>query len=204
MLLAIRADITEIKPLRQGEIALNRGTLPLSFQGIFELKIDLGPVKSAVTLINVIVHFVILEGAFESGCRQIPVRVGTNGFLRPGAKFHLIFKSEDLHGICDKISDGADFRIKLFRCAKDVGIVLRELAGPHEAVQDTGLFVPVDGAQFKISAGADPGNCGSSIYRSACGTGSSWLDPVGLFIHFGEIHVFPVMIEMADFSTTRI
>ncbi len=67
------------------------------------------------------------------------------------AKLHLIFKSENPHGIGDKIGDGPDFRIKLFRRAKDMGIVLRKLAGPHEAVQNTGLFVPVDGAQLKIS-----------------------------------------------------
>ena len=78
-----------------------------------------------------------------------------------------------------------------------MGIVLRELAGPHEAVQDTGLFVPVDGAQFKISQGQIPVTADLRFIDQHVGQAVHGLDPVGLFIHFGEIHVFPVMIEMA-------
>jgi len=144
------------------------------FKASLSLKIDLGPVKGAVTLINVIGHFVILEGAFESGGRSSQSASEPMDFAGLVLSSTSYSNPKIFMAYATKISDGADFRIKLFRCAKDVGIVLRELAGPHKAMQDAGLFVPVDGAQFNNIAGADPGNCGSSIYRSACGTGSSW------------------------------
>ncbi len=37
-----------------------------------------------------------------------------------------------------------------------MGIILRELARPHEAMQDTRLLMSVDGPQLKISQGQIP------------------------------------------------
>ena len=59
VLLAVSADVVQIEALRQRKVALDRGALPLSFEGVFELEVDLGPVEGAVALVDVVDHPVV-------------------------------------------------------------------------------------------------------------------------------------------------
>ena len=78
-----------------------------------------------------------------------------------------------------------------------MGVILRELAHPHQTVKHPGLFVAVNRPQFEIAqrqiaVGADlrlvDQHVGEAVHR---------LDAVGLLIHLGEVHVLPVVIEVA-------
>src|SRR3972149_10920806 len=52
VLLSILSDIDEIKALGHGKITLDGGTLPLAFQSVFELYVDLRSVKSPLAFID--------------------------------------------------------------------------------------------------------------------------------------------------------
>jgi len=62
MFLTICAYVIEIKSFRKGEITLDSSTLPLSVQGVFQLKVNFGAVKGAIPLVNLIHHMVHIEG----------------------------------------------------------------------------------------------------------------------------------------------
>ena len=121
----------------------------------------------------------------------------SDGLGRPGAQFHLVLEAENLHGVVDEPRDGLDLRVQLFRGAKDVGIVLGELAGPEEAVEDPRLLVPVHRAQLEIPEREIPVAADLRLVNEHVGDAVHGLDPVELLVHLGKIHVFPVVIEMA-------
>ena len=54
VLAAVGPHVGEVETLRQGEIALDGGALPAAVHGVLELDVDLGAVKGAFALADVI------------------------------------------------------------------------------------------------------------------------------------------------------
>jgi len=197
VLFAVRADVAQVEALRQRKVALNRRALPFSLQGILELEVDFRSVESAVALIDVIGDVIVLERIFQSVRRQVPVRIRADRVFGTGAELHFIFETENAHRVIDKIGDGADFGIQLFRHAQNVRIVLRKLTHPHQTMENTGLFVAMNGAQFEIPQRQIPVAADFGFVNQHMRQAVHRLDAVSLLVHFREIHVFAVMIEMA-------
>ena len=151
VLLAVLADIVQVEPLRKREIALNRRALPFPFQRVLQFEIDLRSVEGPVAFVDLVGHAVVLQGAFQGTGGQIPIFVGSDGMLRSRGKLHLVFKTEDAHGVADEIGNGPDLAVELPRRTQDMGVVLRELPHPRKAVEHTGLFMAVDRPQLEVT-----------------------------------------------------
>ena len=82
MFLAVTPDIIEIKPLREGEIALDCSTLPLPVKSVLQLDIDLRTIESAVTFVDLIRQAGVIKSTLQSLGRALPIFVGADGFFR--------------------------------------------------------------------------------------------------------------------------
>ncbi|OPY14476.1 MAG: hypothetical protein A4E69_01200 [Syntrophus sp. PtaB.Bin138] len=80
-----------------------------------------------------------------------------------------------------------------------MGVILGKLPRTHQAVQNPRLFMPVDCAKLKVAKGKIPIAPHLGFVNQHMGKAVHRLDPVGLPFHFGEIHVFPIVIEVAGF-----
>ena len=145
----VRADVGEIEALRQGEIALDGGALPAPLQGVLELDVDFGPVEGPFPGADVVGQPPGLERPDEGVGGQVPLRVGADGFLRPGGQLHFVVEPENRHDLGHELQDPQDFAFHLLRHAQDMGIVLGELAHPGEAVQHPGTLVAQHRAQLE-------------------------------------------------------
>ena len=197
MAFAIVAHVSEIKALRQGKIALNGSALPTALQGVFELDVDFGPVEGALALADAVGYAPGLEGPDQGVGGQIPLGVGADGFLRAGGQFHFILEPEDRHDLGHEIKDPQDFAFHLLGHAQDMGIILGKLAHPGKAVQDPGALVAQDGAQLEIAQGQLPVAPHLGLVDEHVGQAVHGLDAISLAFHFGEIHVFPVIVPVA-------
>jgi len=54
----------EVETFREGEVALYRGALPFSSDGVFQLYVDLGPVKRPIAFVDLIWELLVVEDLF--------------------------------------------------------------------------------------------------------------------------------------------
>ncbi len=78
-----------------------------------------------------------------------------------------------------------------------MGVVLGELAHPGKAVQDAAALVAQDRPQLEVAQGQLPVAPHPGLVDEHVGQAVHGLDAVGLAFHFGEVHVFPVIVPVA-------
>src|SRR4030042_1545669 len=148
---SITSHIGKVESLRHGKVYLNSCTLPPPVEGIFKFHIDLRPVKSSLSFIDLKWEVSSLDRMEKGlGC-FIPIFVRPDRLFWSGAEFHLIFETEDLHHIINKIDDGTNLIIQLVGTAEDVGIVLGETSDTEKHGEFSGFFMPMNRAQLKVA-----------------------------------------------------
>ncbi len=124
--------------------------------------------------------------------------IAADRFFGPGGEKHLEFsKSKCLEHEKCKVQYPADFHFHLIRSAEQVGIILCESPHSHEAVEDPGPFVPVDGSKLaitngKISITSQVRLIDHDVVRAVH---RFELVLAALQLH-GRKHVFPIIIEV--------
>lgn len=147
------AHIGQVETLGQSEVHLNGGTLPFAADAVQQAHVDLGTVERAVSGIDLIGQPGFFHGLDQGVGRQFPGLVRTDAALGPGGHGHLVLETEEVHQVADQMDDAQNLAFQLLGRAKDVRVVLGELAHAQQAVQHAALFVAVHHAQFEIALG---------------------------------------------------
>ena len=193
VLLAVFAHVRQVEPVRQGEIALDRGALPLPTDGVLQLHVDLGTVKGAVTLVNIVFQTLVVQGLDQGIGGRFPVRVAADAFFRPRGQFDGIFEAQRVHHVRHQVDDALDLVVHLVRPADEVRIILSELPHPGQAVQDAGLLVTHHRPQLEKAQGQIPVAPDLGLVYQHVGQAVHGLDAVALLVHLGEVHVFAII-----------
>ncbi len=112
------------------------------------MKIDLGTVKSPVTLIDPVRKPLLLQNSLQNRFSPVPHLHATHRLFWTGAELNTIAETEDAVKIVDHIDDRRDFGLDLVGSHKEMGVVLGEAAHAQQSLQGAGELVPVDQAQF--------------------------------------------------------
>src|SRR4030042_1447525 len=80
--LPVPADVVDVKPLGEVEVHLDGAALPFASNGVFDLDVNLGPVKNALTRINGILYLVGLQRVSQRFRREVPVSIRAHRLLR--------------------------------------------------------------------------------------------------------------------------
>ena len=148
VLLAVRAHIFQLKPLRQLEVQLNGAALPGTTQAIGQVEVQLGAVECAVALVDLKVIAKLSNGVPQGLGSNIPVLLGAHRVLRLGGQFNVILKAKGAVHTVDQLYHALDFVLDLLPGHKDVGIVLGKATHPHQPMQCAGQLMPVHNAQL--------------------------------------------------------
>ncbi len=160
------------------------------------MKINFGPVKSAVPLIDLIIQALYLQCLFQCiGC-PVPILRAAHGILRLCGKLHVISEAKHLVKIVHQINDTDDLIPDLLRKHKDMSIILGKATNPHQAMEGTGQLMTVDQPQLCHSYRQIPIAVDFSLIEKHAARTVHRLYRVVLPIDFGKIHIVLVMIPM--------
>ena len=149
MLLAIRANVGRVEPLRHARVELERTALPGAADRIGQMELELGAVKGALAFEHRIVEPGFLERPFEVGLGAVPFRVAADALVGSGRELHLVIgKTEVAINQVEQRAERLGLADQLVVGAEDVPVVLGELAHAHDPVQRAVRFVAVAGAIF--------------------------------------------------------
>ncbi len=147
--LAILADVDRAEPLRHRRVELVRAALPGTADRVGQMELELGPIESALAGQHFIIEPSLLERGLEIGFGTIPLLIAPDPLVGPGRKLHLVI------GKAEVAVDGVEQRAEplglldqLIARAKDVPVVLRELAHAHDPVERTVRLVAVTAAEL--------------------------------------------------------
>ena len=197
VLLAVRPDILQFKPLGQLEIQLDGAALPGSADAVHQMEVDLGAIESAVPFVDHIRQLHFFQRFPQGVCRHLPVLVASHGIFRPGGQFHMIFKPEQGINLVDQFHHALDFILDLLRGHENVGVVLGKTAHPHQAVQLAGLFMAVHQSQLAHAQGQIPVGTGfGRINQNAAGAVHG-LHRIVFPVDYRGVHVVFIMIPVS-------
>src|SRR5450830_4086 len=201
----ILAYIFGIQPLGHEKIDLNGAALPLSTDGIFERVLDFGAIKRALA-----------RGDFKFATRRpqafhqgmfglVPTLIRADALVRAGgylvddvfeAKVGIDFLQQ--RRVIDTLLQNLIFG------AKDVAIVLRKAAHPHDAVQAARRFIAMALAELAIAqrqiaialdALFEDQDVAGTVHR---------LQGVFSFLRLRREHVLPIFVPMAGLLPQRL
>ncbi len=99
------------------------------------MEIQFRPVKSAVPLVDHIGHAERLRRLYERIRRKLPFFFASDAAFRSRGKLHKIGKSKLFVYFLNQPHYLLNLRNDLFSCHKNMGIILRESADPHQTMQ---------------------------------------------------------------------
>ena len=88
--------VRQVEALRQVEVKLHGGALPLAPDGVRDLDVDLGAVKRAAALVHLVVPPLLGERLDERALRALPNLGAAHALLRLGAEVHLEVREPEL------------------------------------------------------------------------------------------------------------
>ncbi|OQA42158.1 MAG: hypothetical protein BWY49_00115 [Candidatus Omnitrophica bacterium ADurb.Bin314] len=196
VLFSVLADIVQVKALGKIHIELDRAALKRPPDRVLQMEINLGTIKSPISLINLVRQFQFVQCAPKPLRRDPPLFIGTDRFRGACRELDMIIKPEGFVHLI-RIANGLRHaRRELFRRRKDVGVVLRKTADPEKAGQDTRTLVAVDlpelgnlERQFAVRVlvleiDKHPARTVHGLHR------------INLFIPFEKKHVLAVIVRM--------
>ena len=104
---------------------------------------------------------------------------------------------EDPHHVFDEVYYSIDLFLSLIGPQENVGIVLGELPHPEQAVKDPRFLVPVYRAELEVTQGQVPVAPDLRLIYHDVGQTVHRLEAVLHLIHLRQVHVFPVVLEVA-------
>ena len=158
MATAVGAHVLQPEPLREVEVQLDGGELPGTADGVGDVDIDLRPVEGAAALVDHVVKAGRLQGGPQAVGRHLPEGLLPHRLvLRSGRELGLeVLEAEGPQHAEGELQQRGQLVGDLLGRAEDVAVVLCEAPASHEAVDDTGELVAVDGAQLEEPTGQVP------------------------------------------------
>src|SRR5690606_2109652 len=129
----VRPDVLELEALRQVEVELERGALPLTAERVHQHDVDLRAVERTSALVHLVVQAAPLEHLAELLGRGVVDGRVADRLLRPGGEERVVLVPERGHHVRDQVEQPVVLFVDLVRRTEDVGVVLREAAHPHHA-----------------------------------------------------------------------
>ena len=148
VLLAVGADILEVKALGHLHVELDGTALPGAAEAVFQMEVDLRAVERAVALVDDIGLAELVERGDKAVGRDFPLLVRADMVLRHGGQLHMVLEAEERVHIVNELGHALDLVLDLIGRHEDVRIVLREAADAEQAVQRAGQLVAVHDAEF--------------------------------------------------------
>ena len=148
-LAAILGDVMGIQPAGHGKIHLNRAALPQSVQAVAQHEFDLGAVKRAFARLQLPRQAAAVQRQFQRLFRLVPHLVAADPLIGPGGQRQLHLVEAEI-GVDpeQQVHERRHLDLNLILGAEDVGVVLDEVADPHQPVQGAGRLVAVAGAEL--------------------------------------------------------
>ena len=115
--------------------SLDRGDLPGAAERVVHADVDLGPVEAAAAGVDTVGEAVAAQRLDERGLGVVPLRLGPQPLLGPGGQLVGRLQVEGLVPLTHQLEQRGDLVLQLVGPAEDVGVVLGELAHPHQAGQ---------------------------------------------------------------------
>lgn len=148
VLLAVRADILEIKALGHLHIELDRAALPGTAEAVLQMEVDLRTVERAVALVDDIGLAELVERGDETVGRDRPLLIRADVILRHSGQLHVVLEAKERVHVVNELGDALDLVLDLIGCHEDVRIVLREAADAEQTVQRAGQLMTVHDAEL--------------------------------------------------------
>ena len=117
------------------------------------MEVNLGAVESAVALVEDVGHLQLLQRVAQAGRGHFPHFLGANVVLGHGGQLHLVLKAKGLVDELAQFIHADDLILHVLLCHVQVGVILREAAHAHQAMQGAGFFMPVHNAQLTVAHG---------------------------------------------------
>ena len=196
VLAAVSSGVLEVEPLRHLEVQLDGSALPGPSEGVLQVEVDLRAVEGSIALVDHVVDVHGLQSVHESvGC-VLPVLVGAHAVLRTGGELDVVLESEFAVHLVDEPDDALDLGLDHLRGHVDVRIVLGEAPDTEQAVEGTGLLVPVHESQLPVPDRQVPVGPGlGAVYQGAAGAVHR-LDAVHLVVDGRGVHVVLVVVPV--------
>ena len=160
LLFAVRIDVERVEALRQVEIDLVGAALPFAADRVAQDVLELGAVECTLAGIDGRRQFTVglrldaLEHLGHDVFRPVPLFVRADPLFRTCRELDdEILEAEVAIDRQQELIDGHALGFELGLGAKDVGIVLREAAHAHEAVQRAGRLVAMHAAELAHPVG---------------------------------------------------
>ena len=154
VLLAVLADIGGVEPVGQHAVGLDGADLPGAADRVGQMEFELGRIEGA--LARQFLPAILLgrpargdDRVAKLGLGLVPHRVGAEALV--GAKRQLdrvIVEAEVLVDAVEQVAEALHLADDLVLAAEDVGVVLGELADPHDAVERAVRLVAVAAAEL--------------------------------------------------------
>ena len=148
VLLIILTNISQVKPLRHQKIKLHSPALPAPSKTVRQVKIYLRPVKSTVTLVNLILGPLGIQRILQCLCSSLPYIVTSHRLLRLRRKLNTILIPEYLIEIIHKLNHTCDLILDLRRHHKNMRIILRKASHPKQPRKHTRKLMPVHASKL--------------------------------------------------------
>src|ERR1041384_1397584 len=137
---SVFADVLKLEAFGQVEIPMHRAELPQATDGVFDLEVDLRAVKSAFAFDALVSDAMLFEHFGQRALSLRPILFRAEIILvrlvalDRQLELHLL-KTKRLQNLDDEIDAIADLLPNLFGRAKEMGVVSRETAHAHQAVE---------------------------------------------------------------------
>ena len=146
--------VVQVETLGQVEVQLHGGALPFAPDGVRDLDVDLGAVKRAAALVDVVAPPLLGERLDERALRALPNLGTAHALLRLGAEVHLKVREAELaQDVLGQVQHAQDLVRDLIGQAEDVRVVLREPAHAEQPVHRAAPLVAVHGSHLRPADG---------------------------------------------------
>ena len=197
MLVAVGADVLEVEPLGHLEVQLDRPALPGPSEGVLQVEVDLRSVEGSVALVDRVLQPELLQGVPEAVGGLLPVLVGSHGVLGAGGELDVVLEAELAVDLVDQTDDALDLLLDLVGGHVEVRIVLGEAPDPEQAVEGTGLLVPVHQSELAVPDGEVPVGPGLGTVDDGRSGAVHGLYAVHLVVDGRGVHVVLVVVPVA-------
>ena len=164
------------------------------------VQVDLRAVERAVALVDLVHEPALVERLLQRRLRAVPHLLGADPLLGAGGELQPRLEPEPLVDREAELEGADDLFLDLLLGAEDVGVVLRDVADPEQAVQRAGRLVAVHEALLgvadrQVAVGAALAVVELRVRRAVHG-----LQALLVALDVREVHVLAVHVPVAGAS----
>ena len=200
---AVFGDVLDTEAFRQVEVHLHRATLPATPDCVIKREFQLRAVERAITFGDHVVHAHHFAGLLQLAFGSIPDGIRADALLGTSRQldFHLVEAQLAVH-FENQLACFGGFGGQLFGRTENVGVIHDEATHAHQAMQRTGRFIPMAGAEFghtqwQIPVDMQRIGIQLNMSRAVHRLDRQHASFVTAFIHLRDKHVLAVLVPVA-------